>query len=97
MTDIFCDPEDRRIINQVLSKHPYAWYAFGSRVKGTHRQYSDLDVCYMQRIPSHELVEIEGEFEDSDLTFKVDFVDFQNCSEEFQQLIQSHMIPLTVS
>ena len=38
------------IINSILSKYPYNFYAYGSRVKGTSRKYSDLDLCYREEI-----------------------------------------------
>ena len=40
-----------KIINSILSKYPYTFYAYGSRVKGTGRKYSDLDLCYRARNP----------------------------------------------
>jgi predicted nucleotidyltransferase len=48
-----------KIINDILSKHPYQFYAYGSRVKGNHHQFSDLDLCYQEEIPSRITAEIK--------------------------------------
>jgi predicted nucleotidyltransferase len=66
---------DKKILSQILSKYPYHFYAYGSRVKGVARKYSDLDICYQEEIPSYVLVEIEKDLEDSDLPFVVELVD----------------------
>jgi uncharacterized protein len=41
----------REIIHNILKKYPYKFYAYGSRVKGTARKYSDLDLCFQEDIP----------------------------------------------
>ncbi|CAI2163584.1 2059_t:CDS:10 [Funneliformis geosporum] len=46
MPVIHMNKVDLKILKQVLSKYPYHFYAYGSRVKGTARKYSDLDLCY---------------------------------------------------
>ena len=62
------------IIKQILAKYPYKFYAYGSRVKGTARKFSDLDLCYQENIPSYKVVEIEGKLEESDLPFRIELV-----------------------
>jgi len=39
------------VLQLILSKYPYHFYAYGSRVKGTARQFSDLDLCYQEEMP----------------------------------------------
>ena len=39
------------IVPQILRKYPYQFYAYGSRVKGKSKKYSDLDLCYREEIP----------------------------------------------
>ena len=36
----------QQIVREILSKYPYSFYAYGSRVKGNARKLSDLDLCY---------------------------------------------------
>ena len=65
---------DYQILSRILSKYPYKFYAYGSRVKGNARKFSDLDICYQENIPIYKLVQIEGELEESDLPFLVRLV-----------------------
>lgn len=79
------------IIHSILSKYPYRFYAYGSRVKGQAKEYSDLDLCYYEEIPWNVLSNICGDLEESDLPFKVDLVAWKWMSPEFQQLIKSDL------
>ena len=63
-----------QIVQQILSKYPYRFYAYGSRVKGTARKLSDLDICYQDEIPDTTAFLIEEEFKESDLPFEVELV-----------------------
>jgi len=62
------------MVLQVLCKYPYSFYAYGSRVKGTARKYSDLDLCYQDNIPILITRKIKEEFENSNLPFHVEIV-----------------------
>lgn len=80
--------KDWQIVKEILQKYPYVFYAFGSRVKHTAKKFSDLDLCYKENIPLSVIVKIESAFEESDLPFKVDIVDWKKCDESFQRLIE---------
>lgn len=80
-----------KIVKDILSRYPYHFYAFGSRTTGNAKQYSDLDLCFKEQIPSHVIVEIEEHFEDSDLPFTVDLVDWKNCSQDFRKRIDKDL------
>lgn len=73
------------MIKNILKKYPYQFYVFGSCVKGTHHNLSDFDLCFMEKIPDAVLTKIKGDFEDSDLLFQVDLVDFKRCSDAFKR------------
>ena len=62
------------VLKQILSKHPYRFYAYGSRVKGTARKFSDLDLCFQEEIPREIIYQIKDELEESDLPFLVELV-----------------------
>lgn len=64
----------QKIIHQILNKYPYTFYAYGSRVKGTARKYSDLDLCYLENISDAIAFQLEEEFKESDLPFIVELV-----------------------
>ncbi|CAI2192709.1 4479_t:CDS:2, partial [Funneliformis geosporum] len=42
--------------------------------KGTARQLSDLDLCYQEFIPDFLVYQIEEEFKESDLPFRVELI-----------------------
>lgn len=88
--------EDRhlKIVKQILSLYPYTFYAFGSRVKGTPRRFSDLDICFIEEIPWNVRAHLDNDFEESDLPFKIDVIDWKSCSQEFKQEIQKDLLLL---
>ena len=63
-----------KIIQQILDKYPYQFYAYGSRVKGTARKYSDLDICYQEEVPLAIISQIREQFTESNLPFEVELV-----------------------
>ena len=79
-------------MQQVLSKYPYRFYAYGSRVKGTARKLSDLDLCYQESIPDKLVFEIKEEFAQSNLPFFVEVVAWKNMRPFFQKTIQKDLI-----
>ena len=91
---IHCDDEDRKIIESILESVPYVFFAYGSRIKGSQRQYSDLDLCYKEAVSFDVIGELEEKFVQSDLPFKVELVDWNSCSKDFQELISEDLVPL---
>jgi len=83
-----------KIVKEILSRYPYNFYAFGSRVKGNPRRFSDLDICFMDNVPWNIRAHLDEDFEESDLPFKVDVVAWESCSKDFQQAIQKDLLPL---
>jgi len=79
------------IILDILGKYQYHFYAFGSRVKNTAKRFSDLDLCYKEPIPDGVIIELEEKFEESDLPFKIDFLDWKRCTKDFQELISKDL------
>ncbi len=82
------------IIKAILAKYPYIFYAFGSRVTGNNKQFSDLDLCFFDKIPNNIILKIEEEFENSDLPYKVDLVDANTCDQEFLNIIKNNLFCL---
>ena len=82
------------IIQQILSKYPYTFYAYGSRTKGTARQLSDLDLCYQEFIPDFLVYQIEEEFKESDLPFMVELVAWKDMKSAFRELISPDLTPI---
>ncbi|CAG8810494.1 9524_t:CDS:2, partial [Racocetra persica] len=91
----FIHKPDYHVLQQILNKYPYTFYAYGSRVKGTARKYSDLDLCYQEDIPSDIFYQIIKEIEESDLPFVVELVDWRDMNSDFQELIKSDLLQFT--
>lgn len=81
------------IIRGILRKHvpDYEARAFGSRVNGTARTYSDLDLVIVgkTKLPKKILYLIKEEFEESDLPFRVEIMDWQAISADFRKIIKT--------
>lgn len=72
----------------------YEVWAFGSRVNGNAKPYSDLDLAIIseQPIPLPLLAEVAETFSESDLPWKVDLVDWATTSERFRQVIAAQKL-----
>lgn len=89
---IYMEPRHWDVVKSILQKYPYAFYAFGSRTKGTQRKFSDLDICFMDDIPGHVCSHIREDFEESNLPFTVDLVDLNRCDEKFLAQIKPDLV-----
>lgn len=67
-------------------------WAFGSRVNGNSKPFSDLDLVLIDRqaIALGTRANLAEAFSESDLPWKVDLVDWHSISPEFQKIIQSN-------
>lgn len=87
---------DRKILYDILRKYSCSFYAYGSRVKGYARKYSDLDLCYFDKISSDDLMELKWALEDSDLTIKVSVVPVSEFSDSFFKSIEDDLVEVVV-
>ena len=64
--------------------------AFGSRVQGNSKPFSDLDLAVMGDVPLYfrQLAALKDAFAESNLPFRVDVVDWAATSEVFQSIIE---------
>lgn len=64
--------------------------AFGSRVSGTTKNYSDLDLAVVGsgKLNGDTLSHLKEAFEESDLPFRIDVLDWHATSPEFQKVIE---------
>lgn len=83
------------ILQRHLAKYPV--WAFGSRVNGTPKPYSDLDLAIIseQPLPLSLLAEVAEAFSESDLPWKVDLVDWATTSERFRQVIEQQRLVIS--
>jgi predicted nucleotidyltransferase len=64
---------------------------FGSRVNGPAKEYSDLDVAVVSpnKIKLRCKMLLREAFEESDLPFRVDIIDYNAASDEFRTIIDA--------
>ncbi len=62
-------------------------FIFGSRAIRKNRNYSDIDLGFVSKskIPIMVIMDLEEEFDRSNLPFKVDLVDFASVSDDFKK------------
>jgi len=63
--------------------------AYGSRVKGTTKPWSDLDLVVVgpEKLEKRRLFCLQEAFEESSLPFRVETLDWHTISKEFQAVI----------
>jgi predicted nucleotidyltransferase len=91
-------PGELEIVRGILGRHvpEREVWAFGSRVRGRAKPYSDLDLAVLgeQPLGLSLRAELAEEFSESDLPFKVDLVDWATTSERFRQIIRREYVVL---
>jgi len=65
--------------------------AFGSRVNGTNRKFSDLDLAIVGngKLDNRSLWKLKNSLMESRLPFRVDILDYNAVSESFRTIIDS--------
>ena len=98
MQPIDISPGDLETVQRILQEHvpELAVRAFGSRVSWTARETSDLDLALMTTEPLDLLcvAEMREAFDESDLPFRVDLVDWASTSENFRKVIEKEYVVL---
>jgi type I restriction enzyme S subunit len=82
-----------QLVRTLLAQHLPGWEVrlFGSRVRGTARKYSDIDLVVVgaSAVPEQTLTALRDAFADSDLPYKVDLLDWQSITPEFRKVIET--------
>ena len=86
------EPKHLAIVRNILSKYPYSFYAFGSRARVNPKTLSDLDLCFFDTVSLGDLLRIDEDFEESDLPYKVDIVDWNKCSDDVCAIIKKDLV-----
>lgn len=81
-------PQELALVRAILRRRlpdSQVW-AFGSRVSGRAKPHSDLDLAIVSSspVPLATLAEIEEDFSESDLPFRVDLVDWATAPKRFR-------------
>ena len=90
--------EHRALILAILAQHvpDREVCAFGSRVKGTAKKHSDLDLAIVgdEPLPLAVLGALADAFSESNLPFKVDVVDWASISAGFREIVRGERVVL---
>lgn len=86
----------KKIIFQYLDYKKDKVFIFGSRAIGKSAKFSDIDIGIesKRKIPSHTLSEIKEEFEQSDIPYIVEVVDFSSVSTRFNKVAKQKIVSL---
>ncbi len=88
--------KDWEIVQKILQTNipQYQVWAFGSRVSGRAKPYSDLDLVVIADQPLDLGVSaaLNEDFAESDLAYKVDIVDWASLDESFQKVIKDNKV-----
>jgi len=81
----------KKIVFRFLNPKEYKVFIFGSRAAGRAKKFSDYDVGILGRgpVPGEKMASLEEAFEESNLPFKIEVVDFSLVSSKFQNLALS--------
>lgn len=94
------EPMLLRTIKNIIWKHldpkTTEAFIFGSRAVKTNSKFSDIDIGLKSstKIPTKIKFMIEDDFENSDLPYIVETVDFSQVDEKFKQVSLKKIIPL---
>jgi len=96
MTKLQLNPKFEKIVFDILKTRPtaIAVFAFGSRVKGSAKPLSDLDLALKGKISKAQLEVLRDHFEQSDLPFKVDIVLWDELDDGFKKHIQNDLVEI---
>ena len=86
-------PDNLITIQQILQKFvpDCEVRAFGSRVNGTAKPYSDFDLAIVskEKIQRKTKMLLRRAFEESKLPFRVDVLDYNAISKEFRTIVDN--------
>jgi len=92
---IYLSPEDLAIVRAILFPYKsHEFNVFGSRSRGDHKKFSDVDICYLRPLPREAVGDIKEQLSNSNLPYMVDLVDWTRCSPEFRDLVKDDLVPL---
>jgi len=91
-------PENWLIVREILQRYvpDREVWAFGSRVKWTAKEFSDLDLAIIGDTPLSIALtaDMKEAFQESALPFKIDIVDWASITPSFRQVIQATKIQI---
>lgn len=86
--------KEESIIQKILAKYPYEFYYYGSRVKGDFTKSSDLDILIESapEIKQSDIENLEKEFNESLIPYRVNFSRRDRMEDYFYELIKDNLV-----
>ena len=85
-------PDQLEVVKRILAEHvpECEVHAFGSRIAGTAKDCSDLDLTVVgtERIDRRRMGRLREAFAESDLPFRVEVQDWHTISKSFREIIE---------
>ena len=94
------DAKTINLVSQIVRKHlpdsSYDAFIFGSHATGSNRKYSDLDLGIMgpKTLSPIQYMTIKNDLDESDVSYRVDLIDFTKVSDKFKQVSLKNKIQL---
>lgn len=94
------DEDTKKFLRSVVFKYvrvrSVRAFLFGSQVTGASSKYSDIDLGLESKepIPYRTIIDMEEEFENSNLPYTVDVVDFSKVSDKFKAVAENNKMYL---
>ena len=97
MTSLMLEQSDHDMVLAILRRRipDMTVWAFGSRVGGKARKYSDLDLVVVgsEPIPNDVYDRLIEDFDDSDLPIRVDLLDWNRIDDNFKPyILERHVV-----
>ncbi len=84
-------PGDLETVKKILAEYVpgFEVRVFGSRLIGQAKSYSDLDIAVVgkDKMAQTVFIKLKDAFQESNLPFRVDVIDWHRISPEFQKII----------
>ncbi len=93
------DERSLNILKTIISKHVASNITvliFGSRINGSAKKYSDIDICLKcdDDIDDEVIFQLKEAFSVSELLFRVDIVEYQKCTDAFKRIIDQNNVKI---
>lgn len=77
----------KAILDLNLPDNSYKAFIFGSRATNSNRSFSDIDLGILgsKPLPSKNYINLIQAFEDSDIPYRTEIVDFSSVSDKFKE------------
>lgn len=85
-------PKHYQQVSDILKSFQIEAYVFGSRAKHSAKDFSDLDLCLKKAYDKSTIRKLQDAFEESDLPFSVDVIQWSEISEDFKNQIQKDLV-----